>query len=431
MIRFSGLRRCFAFSVTAMLAVSGVALAAPAQAQDVTYNILHTFTGGAMDGRTPSAGLIQGLDRMLYGTTLGGGNTNDGTPYGFGGTVFKLAPDGSGYTILHRFTAGPTDGIVPYAPLIQGPDGTLYGTTYYGGAAYQDPMNPGGGTVFKLAPDGSGFTLLHSFMGGATDGKYPSAGLTQGPDGTLYGTTDEGGTNFNGTVFKLAPDASGFRLLHSDDGVNGVAYGLDGALYGWSRWGGPNVAGLICRLATDGSDFRILHNFDVSQPHPNSLIQGLDGTLFGTGAEQNGRSSSIFRMAPDGSNYRVLYFNGDIENPNGLVQGPDGTLYGTTRTGGIGLAGVLFLMPPDGGDLWVLYSFGVDSDGVNPTPSLIRGPDGTFYGTTASSRQQCVISSGPCGVVFSFSYSFPSLERADAPPGATSAQHSNHKGWIK
>ena len=229
------LRQLSGFGLTVILAVVGaVALAAPAQAQDVTYKVLHTFTGGAMDGTLPEAGLIQGSDGMLYGTTWTGGNSDD-VP---GGTVFKLAPDGSGYTILHRFTPGPTDGIIAGAPLIQGSDGTLYGTTAHGGAGYQDPMNPGGGTVFKLAPDGSGFTILHSFMCGATDGLYPDTGLAQGPDGTLYGMTDEGGTSGWGTVFKLAPDGSGFTLLHGFTGSSnrfreGVIYGLDGALYGW------------------------------------------------------------------------------------------------------------------------------------------------------------------------------------------------------
>ena len=102
-----------------------------------------------------------------------------------------------GFAILHSFASYPTDGGGPYAGLIQGPDGTLYGTTYYGGGANN------GGTVFQMAPDGSGFTNLHSFAGFPNDGANPYAGLIQGPDGTLYGTTLSGGNSFNGVVFQL------------------------------------------------------------------------------------------------------------------------------------------------------------------------------------------------------------------------------------
>jgi uncharacterized repeat protein (TIGR03803 family) len=101
-----------------------------------------------------------------------------------------------GFAILHTFTGGATDGAGPYAGLIQGPDGTLYGTTSGGGTNI-------GGTVFQLAPDGSGFTVLYSFTG-ETDGARPFAGLIRGPDGTLYGTTLLAATPSTlGVVFQL------------------------------------------------------------------------------------------------------------------------------------------------------------------------------------------------------------------------------------
>ncbi|MDE2485213.1 MAG: hypothetical protein KGL32_08240, partial [candidate division NC10 bacterium] len=94
------------------------------------------------------------------------------------------------------FAGGSTDGNSPEADLLQGTDGALYGTTYNGGASSS-------GTVFKLNTDGSGFTLLHSFAGGSTDGNSPQDDLLQGTDGALYGTTTFGGGVSNGTVFKL------------------------------------------------------------------------------------------------------------------------------------------------------------------------------------------------------------------------------------
>jgi uncharacterized repeat protein (TIGR03803 family) len=178
---------------TGVLASASVANAQPG------FAILHSFTGYPTDGAGPRAGLIQGPDGTLYGTTSGGGvNTNFGM-------VFQIAPDGSGFTNLHDFFGYPTDGANPYAGLIQGPDGTLYGTTSGGGANDF-------GTVFQIFPDRSDI-ILHNFSGYPTDGANPYAGLIQGPDGTLYGTTSGGGVNTNfGTIFQMAADGSGFTI---------------------------------------------------------------------------------------------------------------------------------------------------------------------------------------------------------------------------
>ena len=104
-----------------------------------------------------------------------------------------------GFAILHSFTGYPTDGAGPRAGLIQGPDGTLYGTTQYGG------INDNG-TIFQLAPDGTGYIVLHSFAG--ESGGHPWAGVIQGLDGALYGTTYSGGTSNAGVVFQLTLPSS-------------------------------------------------------------------------------------------------------------------------------------------------------------------------------------------------------------------------------
>jgi uncharacterized repeat protein (TIGR03803 family) len=141
---------------------------------------LHAFAGGA-DGANPQAALIQASDGNFYGTTLEGG-------IGWG-TVFKMAPDGT-LTILHGFDA--FDGLSPEGSLIQATDGNFYGTTFGGGTS-------GSGTVFQMTPSGT-LTVLHSFIGG-TDGVTPVAPLIQAPDGNLYGTTSGGGTSGWGVVF--------------------------------------------------------------------------------------------------------------------------------------------------------------------------------------------------------------------------------------
>ena len=147
------------------------------------------------DGLQPAAPLLEGSDGALYGTTVtGGGNAV--------GSVFKLKKDGSGYTKLYAF--GFNDSAVnPYAGLIEGSDKALYGTAAGG---------PGG--VFKLNEDGSGYQILRGF-----NDARPFAPLVKGRDAALYGTTFQGGDRpfgiGTGTVFRLNEDGSGYRIVYS------------------------------------------------------------------------------------------------------------------------------------------------------------------------------------------------------------------------
>jgi uncharacterized repeat protein (TIGR03803 family) len=161
--------------------------------------VLHSFTGGVDDGAVPN-GVIQATEGMLYGTTYFG-------DYFDQGTLFRIALDGTGYTLLHQFPDRETDGTNPWAGLIQAQDGTLYGTTSTGGAF-------GGGVIFQIAPDGKDYTVVYAFAGGETDGAYPTAELTEGPDGTLYGTTIYGGPSDAGVVFQLTFSPSSARTKH-------------------------------------------------------------------------------------------------------------------------------------------------------------------------------------------------------------------------
>ncbi len=147
-----------------------------------TLTTLHSFE--LSDGSQPTAGLVQGFDGNLYGTTYGGGAHN-------WGTVFKIATSGGTLATLYSFAH--TDGALPDAPLLQGSDGNLYGTTFAGGLHDK-------GTVFEITTGGS-LTTLYTF--GFTDGANPQAGLVEASDGNLYGTTYEGGAHDFGIVFRL------------------------------------------------------------------------------------------------------------------------------------------------------------------------------------------------------------------------------------
>jgi len=209
------------------------------------------------DGKYPYAGLIQGSDGSFYGTTIVGGGANVPCPWNgedLGcGTIFKITP-GEGLTTLHNFCSPSycLDGAFPYAGLVQGGDGNFYGTTLGGDNAK--------GTVFRITPSGT-LTSLHWFCsqkspaGNCLDGQNLYAGLVQGSDGNLYGTTANGGAYGNGEVFGITPSGV-LSVIHSfsggADGGNpytGLIQGSDGNFYGMTYSGGANGQGTVFKLA--------------------------------------------------------------------------------------------------------------------------------------------------------------------------------------
>jgi uncharacterized repeat protein (TIGR03803 family) len=174
-----------------------------AQAQTHTV-IKHFGILSKVTGLNPRAPLVQGPDGTLYGTAAQGEGH---------GTVFKIQPDGTGFAVLKYFTdsakwADPRAGLV-----LSG--GTLYGTTF--GTA-QAGNTSGYGTVFKVNTDGTGYTVLKSFTG--SEGLQPSAGLVLS-GGTLYGTTQYGGSSGKGTVFKVNTNGTGYTVLKMFTGGDG------------------------------------------------------------------------------------------------------------------------------------------------------------------------------------------------------------------
>ncbi|MGA7354160.1 MAG: choice-of-anchor tandem repeat GloVer-containing protein [Candidatus Cybelea sp.] len=249
-------------------------------------SVLYRFAG-TPDGANPHAGLILDDKGALYGTTSGGGVRGYGT-------VFELTPSGSGYSesILYSFRGGK-DGAHPYAGLIFDKKGALYGTTSGGG--YN-----GSGTLFKLTPSKSGYSkrTLYRFRGGG-DGANPYAGLIFGKSGALYGTTAGGGNDGFGVVFKLTPLGSSKyadEILLSFGGRNGahsyagLVFGKKGELYGTTSGGGRFGFGTAFKLTPSGSGYSqrysesILHHFNFNNgASPEAgLTFGATGALYGT-----------------------------------------------------------------------------------------------------------------------------------------------------
>jgi uncharacterized repeat protein (TIGR03803 family) len=275
------------------------------------------------------------------------GTTNEGGAYG-DGTVFELVKTGSGYTekVLHSFNG--TDGNFPFAGLIADAKGDLFGTTDVGGANDD-------GTVFELVKTGSSYTekVLHSFGGYPSDGANPFAGLIADAKGDLFGTTGYGGPNEeqlggDGTVFELVKTGSGYneRVLHSFNGYDGDGYG-------------PFVG----------------------------LLANAKGDLFGTtpfgGAHRDG---TAFELVKTGSGYteRVLHSFGagtdGLDPYAGLIADAKGDLFGTTSSGGAYAEGTAFELVKTGSGYHekVLYSF--SGTGADTAASIAGSLNGLHFG---------------------------------------------------
>jgi uncharacterized repeat protein (TIGR03803 family) len=355
---------------------------------------LYQFSG--TDGLSPAAALVQGSDGNFYGTTTGVGvvpdvtvlfGENDSAVYG---TVFRISLSGV-FTNLYLFSG--SDGANPYAALVLGVDGNLYGTTRYGGTN-------GYGTVFRMSTNGS-LTTLYQFGSGANDGQNPVAGLVQGSDGNFYGTTGSGGTNGYGTVFRITPSGllTNLHLFRFVDGsypVAGLVQSSDGNFYGTTFYGGTNGAGTVFEITPQGT-LTTLYQFgglptDGLFPAAG-LAQDSDGWLYGTTYEGGTNDyGTVFKISPQGTLSTLYQFGGlptdGILLVAGLVRGSDGSFYGTTEAGGTntincgGGCGTEFRISSAGTMTVLCQSSGLATDGVSPEAGLVQGSDGCFYGTT-------------------------------------------------
>jgi uncharacterized repeat protein (TIGR03803 family) len=352
------------------------------------FGLLHSFAGGLSDGRYPQAALIPDGAGFLYGTTLNGG----ASPLGMG-TVFRLKTDGTGFQLLHAFTGG-ADGANPYYSSLLLDAGSLYGTTFFGGASSQ-------GVLFKMGTNGSGFTTLHAFAGGASDGGFCYSAVISDGAGNLLGTTLSGGAPKLGTVFRVKNDGTGFALLHAfidSDGADPIgSLILDGSgfLYGTTQFGGAFTAGDVYKIKNDGSSFVVLHDFGSSasdgQKPNGGLVLDDSGFLYGTTIQGGGslRYGTVFKLKPDGTGYTILHaFSGGASDGKfpyaSLILDGAGFLYGTTLDGSSGL-GTIFKIKTDGTAFALLHGFqGGASDGSVPYSPLVLNGSGNLYGTTHS-----------------------------------------------
>lgn len=366
-----------------------------------TYSVIATFNGTNGSGAQDVGSIVQGADGSFYGTTRQGGTNGHGT-------VFKVSPNGT-ITSLHSFVI--TDGSTPYAGLVKGADGNFYGTTAGGGGTLYSS-----GTAFKVAPDGT-FTTIHTFdMPDASLVSY--GGLAAGSDGNLYGTAQNSGMGGEGAIYKITP-AGTVTTLYTfytplTQGANptcALIQGSDGNFYGVTVAGGTasTPSGTVFKITPSGA-LTTLYNFggiDGAGPR-GRLVQGTDGNFYGTtssgGANGHG---TIFKLTPSGTLTTLYSFCPQPGCPDGsgvdagLLQAADGNFYGTTSQDGANREGTIYKIAPDGTftKLWDFCAMRGCPDGGGALSGLIQGMDGNLYGVTDGGG------TGSNGVLFEFSLS--------------------------
>lgn len=327
-----------------------VAIVAPAQ---VSITKIKNFGDLAnATGLAPDTPLVQAVDGMLYGTT----SQEDGIVTG---TLFKLQPDGSGFTIVKSFT-NATEGIYPVGQLAISGD-TIYGTT---GRPYDTSAK-----VYKVNTDGSGYTVLKDIA-------FPWAGVVLSGD-TLYGWG-----------FKIQTDGTGYTELAGFPWVEtyGESIGLivsGNELYGTTMVDGLYGAGTVFKVNTNGAAYTVLFDIPVGDMHSVQLALA-DGALYGA------IGGNMVKINTDGTGSTVLKegasIGGEFVNP-GLTRS-GGVLYGSMVSTMISnyVAGV-FAMNTDGTGYRVIRSF-TESDGVG------NFPWGSFPWWTASENRLYAVSAG-------------------------------------
>lgn len=396
--------------------------------QAQTFNVINQFDGNP--NWMPYSGVTLDPGGNLYGTT-----TQEGV-----GTVYKLKHTQNGWTISTLFQfdeGGGPHGSWPWAGVVFGPDGALFGTTDAGGTNNK-------GLVYKLTPPRTTCrstrcywteTVLYNFAGGS-DGAYPGYGnVIFDHAGNVYGTTTSGGASPAcpsgcGVVYELSHSAAGWteQVLHrfaggtdGADPLSGLLLDAAGNLYGTTAEGGgtrcQHGCGTIFELSPSGNDWteRILYRFQGENDGANplgTLVPDPSGNLFGSTTNYGSQGGgTVYELLPAGETWTffLLYSLPESAFPGGgpgqLARDSRGDLYGVTLFGGDNGTGSVFELTPQNG-LWVytpLHSFSAGlgiPDGYEPLGAPVLDSNGNLYGTASEGGVNACDFEIQCGTVW-------------------------------
>jgi len=351
---------------------------------DGSFHVLHSFSGNdsitiSPDGSDPTGALVIDAAGNLYGMAAAGGAGSNR------GVVFELAAGTRALSVLHEFDFAT--GAVPGPSLTIDAAGNLYGTTRIGGSG------PGaGGTVFEIAAGTHAYSVLHSF--GANDGTHSDGGFGAIPrnapivdaDGNLFGTTAQGGSFDQGTVYRIDAVTHLLTTLHSFTGTEGanpyasLTADGNGTLYGTVTGGGANLLGALFSIADAG--------YHVT---PTPLIARDDATTAAYNTAKAIDTSALLANDSSGAGY-ALSVTGVSAASHGTVSISGGSITFTPHLGYVGAAGFAYTADDGRGHsatAQVAVTVG-GPGGATTAPAYIYGGGGTapatvdFTGDTAS-----------------------------------------------
>jgi uncharacterized repeat protein (TIGR03803 family) len=319
---------------------------------------------------------------LLYGTTAEGGGNDVGV-------LFSFDPSAGTYKKLVDFEA--RTGAFPSGTMVQADDGKLYGISGLGGDRRE-------GAIFSFNPVTGVYAAVFNF--GGTEGGSPTGGLVKAASGLLYGMTNGGTTNGTQVIYSFNPATGIYTRLYVFTNRNTGLYPVgklvqasDGSLYGMTNEGGENGNGTLFSFDPITATYTKLVDFGssfLSQPTGN-LTQARDGKLYGV-ASYGGSTGDgvIFSFDPLTHTYaNVIEFDSlELENNNGsfpsgcLTLAEDGKLYGTTELGGSDMSGVLFSFDPATSTYTKLKDFGKDIDASQSVGNMMQASNGELYGMT-------------------------------------------------
>lgn len=433
-----------------VLAVCLLAPIEPGIGAEATVQVLHSFQpeSSANTGGVYPQTLVLGVDDRLYGLTSRGGQGGGGIPGG-NGVLFRMERTGSGFSVLHNFpcTGPSTDrvcnsGVFPYL-LTNATDGFVYGLTAElgPGAARRERMDAQG-TMFKIKPDGTNFSVLRTFCvrrssssSCAANAAFGGTGLLPQPDGSIIGTLLNGGSAGRGEVYRLSSEGV-YSTLHAFSGAapDGgsptlVLDGGDSFFYGIA-------SSTIFKISASGS-FSVLASMaaaDVANGAIENLLMGKDGHLYGTAYSVETSTITItrffFRVTRSGVLTKLFTFpqgeagKAEAGSREIRAEGDDGFFYGVASGQSSAPSGSIFRIAVDGTRFETLYAFpAVDSatqtntTGARPV-SLAFASDGRFYGIAAGGG------SGGTGTAFKLARPAPGVSITASPSTITTGQSS-------
>lgn len=301
------------------------------------------------------------------------------------GVVFLLNLSQNQYSVIHNF-AGSSGGSYPQGGVVLASDGMLYGTTQYGGSNNQ-------GSIFKLNPQTNAFEIIYSLNSVTGDGRYPFSKLIEAEEGVLAGTCNEGGTSGNGTVFKISTTGEFTRLrslsASSTGGYPkaGLSLADEGLMYGVTEFGGSQGFGTIFTIDLDGT-FTKVKDLQYANHGSNTIApltyDSNENAMIGTSSSGGANSlGSLFSLSL--SNHGILKLH-DFSMPK-TGSKPTSIFRQENTLYGITENGGtfnagVFYKIDLAGNREVLHHFNPDEDGQNPNGNLFKDMDGSYYGTT-------------------------------------------------